>query len=238
MLIKNAKPFMKRSIGVIAAASFLAATMIGCGTGNKDAAITCADHFLKTAESGDLAGCSDYATEEALKDMGWSKDDIKKLKEDSFSSFLPSSDMEYLTEIPEIKDSVDTLVEKLQNTEVRSYVLNSSTYTEKDGVGTVKATVKGLTKDSLNEIEENLSDDMEEESTQLVDNFLSEHPEVTDMSEEDMYSTLYKELFPKLIGMINEKIDEAEGTEQSWTITLEKKDGNMIITKVERREAE
>lgn len=219
----------KRVTGIVLAAALMITTCTACGANHKEDAISCTDSFLKTAQSGDVVGAGAYATEDVMKDLSWTQEDLDSLKDVYVSAFLPS-DMDSLKELPEIEESLNSMIKKLASLQLKSYEIDEAAYEEKDGVCTVSANITGLSDSSVSTVLTSAITDVTTEAQDLFSTYMQEHPEVTEMTQEELYTALYTEFMPKIMDLIIEKLDAADADNLTWKFQLEEQDGKMVIT--------
>ena len=218
----------KRISCVVFAGVLAVATLTGCGKNNKEAALATINGFLSEAQAGNLTGAADYATEDLMKQIGWSEDDIKEFEDEFYDTLGGAAAVGDVTEIPGGKDSIDKLVDKVKNTALSSYEVDAESYTEKDGVGTTTVKVTRMPDNVSVSVMNSAQSEAISLAQDISAQYIADHPEITEMTD-DVMKDLYSERVPALVDLIIEKYDEIEPKSETWYIQTEEVDGKTVI---------
>lgn len=213
--------------------AILLSSLTACGDSHKEEVVSVTDNFLKTAQSGDLAGAGTYTTDEVMTQLEWTDEAIEALKNNIYLSIDGYGEItaEDLKAVPEISAAVDGFIDKLKNAMVSSYAINEDAYASKDNVYQITATVATVSGDDINGL---MNDDIAKKITAFATEYMTAHAsELKFSNENEVYLGLYKELIPYLMDELGKELDGIAGSkEELWGMTLESKDdtGTLVIT--------
>ena len=226
------KGYARKASGLLLAAALVISTFTACGGAGNDEVISTTESFLSAAQSADLTAAANYATPEVIDQLGWSDEDINDVINDFYAAIAGYGiSEEELMAIPEVEESVDAFISKIKTSLVSSYEIDKASVKNNNGVSEIKATVNTF---SENDFYSLLDDELINEITEFSTNYAKEHEaEMTDASAEDQYSQLYTALVPFVMDKMTASLESLAGSrEESWGMTLEKKDGKLLVTGV------
>ena len=224
---------LKKLFGLVMTVSLAISLFAGCGSIKNDEIIGTVDNFLSAAQEADLDTAGNYATDEVIEQLGWSDDDIKEFLSDIFAAIAGYGvSEEDLMAIPEVEAAVNVFSDKLKDSFVTSYIVDSASVSKTAAGYEVKASVATVSEEDFYGL---LDDELITEVSEFSSKYASEHAQdAADDPEDEMYTNLYKALVPFLMNKMTASLDDLAGSDEStWIFTLDKEGGKLLIIGVE-----
>ena len=222
------------AVAVLAAALGIAAVLVSSGAFRHDEEIlAAAEGFLAAAKAGDMDKLHEYASDEVIEELEWDTKTIKDYTQEMIDDFSGSTDIDIsaIAKNEKVRETVDSLVEKINDARMQSYEVEEDSVTEKRGIGTVSAKVVVVTEDSIRKIK---ADDIVADVEQLAIDYMSEHYETLaellkdgDMSK--IYTKMTKVLLPDVLSLLKKKFAHIAGEEQTWVLQVQESGGKWIV---------
>lgn len=227
---------LKKFFGFVIATSLFISVLTGCGSVASDEITGTVDKFLSAAMDADLDTAGKYASDEVIEQLGWSEDDINDFLNDIFTAIAGYGvSEEELMAIPEVEASVNAFSDKLKESFVTSYIVDSASTGKSDAGYVVKASVATVSEEDFYGL---LDDELISEVSEFSSKYASEHAgDAASSSEAEMYTNLYRALVPFLMNKMTDSLDDLAGTDEAtWEFTLSGESGNLQIVSVESAE--
>lgn len=208
----------------------------GCNA-NNDEIYKAADGFLSAAKDGKMDKISSYASDEVLTDLGWDEATLSGYASQILAAITSNSEVskDELLENEEIKAAIDELVDSINNNRITAYSIDKDSVSEKNKKGYVTAKVTVQTQSA---IEESISgDDIRAEVEQKVYDYmtanmdsLEEYIDSGDMT--TLYANIMTAILPDVLVLIQDRIGEVKGEEQTWKLTCTQERKKWIVSEV------
>lgn len=218
---------MKKSkLLVLTLITALLLAFTGCGANNIPAITETAETFLQAADDADMDKIRETCTESAIAQMGLKPLDATYNADSYFAGM--GLDKSSFTE--DAQNAVAEYGKYYADTLIQGYSIGE--VTEKNGVGSVTATITTYSKETLQEL---VGDDFKAALTTLINEYTDEN--LNDLSsiylnegEEAMTIKIFNDIMTDIMKTLKQTLDGLETVETTVTLTVEKVDGNWMVT--------